>query len=185
MSVHPVAERRDLNRDDRRVLDAYERSASRYDRVIGFYERTLFGRGREWACAQARGRVLELGVGTGLNLPFYPPGTDLTGVDISPAMLELARERADSLGIDVGLRRDDAQALTLPSSSFDTVVCTLSLCTIPDDRSAVAEVHRVLRPGGRFALLEHVSSDVAPVRLGQALLDPLFVHFQADHLLRE
>jgi ubiquinone/menaquinone biosynthesis C-methylase UbiE len=79
----------------------------------------------------------------------------------------------------------DAQALDFPGGSFDTVVCTLSLCTIPDDRAAVAEVRRVLRPGGRFLLLEHVRSPVLPIRLGQRLLEPLAVRFEADHLLRE
>jgi SAM-dependent methyltransferase len=69
--------------------------------------------------------------------------------------------------------------------SFDTVVCTLPLCTIPADRVAVAEVRRVLRPSGRFLLLEHVRSPLLPVRLGQRLPEPLAVRFEADHLLRE
>jgi ubiquinone/menaquinone biosynthesis C-methylase UbiE len=83
------------------------------------------------------------------------------------------------------LRVGDAQALEFPDQSFDTVVCTLSLCTIPDDRTAVAEVRRVLRPSGRFLMLEHVRSPLLLVRLGQRLLEPLAVRFEADHLLRE
>jgi SAM-dependent methyltransferase len=93
-------------------------------------------------------------------------------MELSPAMIEIARTRARELGLDVDLRVGDAQALDLPDESFDTVVCTLSLCTIPNHRAAVAEVRRVLRPGGRFLLLEHVRSPVLPVRLGQRLLDP-------------
>ena len=100
-------------------------------------------------------------------------------------MLEIARARARELGRDADLRAGDAQALDFPDERFDTVVCTLSLCTILDDRAAVAEARRVWRPGGGFLLLEHVRSPVLPVRLGQRLLDPLFVRFEADHLLRE
>ena len=79
----------------------------------------------------------------------------------------------------------DAQALPFPDEAFDTVVMTLSLCTIPDDHEAVAEPSRVLRPCGRLLLLEHVRSPIWPVRAVQRVLDPLFVRFQADHLLRD
>jgi ubiquinone/menaquinone biosynthesis C-methylase UbiE len=109
----------------------------------------------------------------------------LTGIELSPAMLEIAQARARELGRAADLRLGDAQALDFPDESFDTVVCTLSLCTIPDDRAAVTEVRRVLRAGGRFLLLEHVRSPLLPVRVGQRLLDPLFVRFEGDHLLRE
>jgi ubiquinone/menaquinone biosynthesis C-methylase UbiE len=172
-------------RGTERVLRLYEKEAHKYDREMRFFERLLFPGGREWVCAQASGKVLEIAIGTGRNLPHYRDDVRLTGIELSPAMLELARARARELGREVDLRVGDAQALEFPDQSFDTVVCTLSLCTIPDDRAAVAEVRRVLRPGGRFLLLEHVRSPLLPVRLGQRLLDPLAVRFQADHLLRE
>ena len=110
---------------------------------------------------------------------------NVTGVEFSPAMLEIARERAKQLGQEIALRVGDAQALDFPDASFDTVVSTLALCTIPDDRAAVSEVKRVLRPGGRFLLLEHVRSPVTAIRLGQRLLEPLALRFEGDHLLRE
>ncbi len=168
-----------------RARRIYDESAGRYDRQIGFFERLLFGGGREWVCSQARGKVLEVAIGTGRNLPFYPKEVRLTGVDLSPAMLEVARAHAQELGVEADLRVGDAQALPFPDEAFDTVVMTLSLCTIPDDHQAVAEASRVLKPGGRLLLLEHVRSPVLPVRTVQRLLDPLFVRFQADHLLRE
>ncbi len=168
-----------------RVLRLYEKEAHKYDREMNFFDRLLFAGGREWVCGQARGEVLEIGVGTGRNLPHYRDDVRLTGIELSPAMLEIARARARELGRDVDLRIGDAQALDFGDESFDTVVCTLSLCTIPDDRTAVGEVRRVLRPGGRFLLLEHVRSPVLPIRLGQRLLEPLAVRFEADHLLRE
>jgi ubiquinone/menaquinone biosynthesis C-methylase UbiE len=172
-------------RETERVLQLYEKEAQKYDRQMNFFDRLLFPGGREWVCGQAEGEVLEIGVGTGRNLRHYRDDVRLTGIELSPAMLEIARMRARELGRDADLRVGDAQALEFGDESFDTVVCTLSLCTIPDDRAAVAEVRRVLRPGGRFLLLEHVRSPVLPIRVGQGLLEPLAVRFEADHLLRE
>ena len=168
-----------------RVRGIYEEVADKYDRLIGLPERLLFGGGREWTCSQARGEVLEIAIGTGRNLPHYPRGVRLTGIELSPAMVELARRRAVELNMEADLRVGDAQTLAFADESFDTVVSTLSLCTIPDDRRAVAEAARVLRPGGRLLLLEHVGSSNPAMRAAQRLLDPLSVRFQADHLLRE
>src|ERR687890_1307247 len=168
-----------------RVPRHYDRSAGSYDRIIAWAEKTLFGGGREWACSRARGEVLELAVGTGRNLPFYPEGVRLTGIELSPKMLAIARRRARELNAGLDLRTGDAQNLPFPNASFDTVVATLALCTIPDDRRAVAEAARVLRPGGRLLLLEHVRSPLLPVRVLQGILNPLFVLLEKDHLLRE
>jgi ubiquinone/menaquinone biosynthesis C-methylase UbiE len=168
-----------------RVRAIYDRSAPKYDKRIAFFERILFAGGREWVCSRAAGDVLEIAVGTGRNLTLYPPGVRLTGVELSPAMLEIARARARSHGIEADLRVGDAQALEMPDAAFDSVVVTLALCTIPDDRKAVAEIARVLRPGGRVLLLEHVRSPLRVVRLGQRLLEPLALRFEGDHLTRD
>jgi ubiquinone/menaquinone biosynthesis C-methylase UbiE len=168
-----------------RVRRIQDKTAPRYDRKIGFFERVLFGGGREWVCSQASGDVLEIAVGTARNLPHYRDDVRLTGIELSPEMLAIGRERQRELGRQADLRLGDAEALEFPDESFDTVTCTLGLCTIPDPRGAVREGHRVLRPGGRLLLLEHVRSPSAPVRLGQRLLEPLAVRFEADHLLRE
>lgn len=156
-----------------------------YDRQILVFERILFGDGRRWVCKQARGRVLELAVGTARNLCYYAADVALTGVELSPEMLAIGRRRAERLGRRVDLRLGNAQALEFADESFDAVVCTLGLCTIPDPRRAVAEARRVLRPAGRLLLLEHVRSPVRAVRVVQRLLDPLSVRFAADHLTRE
>ena len=187
MADGPVqsADGRRRDHETERILRLYEREAHRYDRQMQMFERLLFGGGREWVCSQAEGDVLELAVGTGRNLPHYRDGVRLTGVELSPAMLEVARARASELGRDADLRVGDAQALAFPDQRFDSVVCTLSLCTIPDDRAAVAEAHRVLRPGGRFLLMEHVRSPLKPIRVAERLLEPLLLRFAGDHLLRE
>ena len=174
-----------MTSETERVRRVYETVAARYDTIIGLSERLFFGDGRRWVCAQAQGDVLEIAIGTGRNLPFYPRGVRLTGIDLSPAMLAVARRRAQALGPAVDLREGDAQALDFPAASFDTVVCTLALCTIPDARRAVEEAVRVLRPGGQLLWLEHVRSPLLLVRGVQRLVEPLLVRTQADHLLRE
>jgi ubiquinone/menaquinone biosynthesis C-methylase UbiE len=176
---------RNAGSETERVLRLYEKEAPKYDRQMRFFEWLLFRNGREWVCSQAEGELLEIAVGTGRNLPYYPDGVRLSGVELSPAMLEIARTRARELGREIDLRVGDAQALEFPDESFDSVVCTLSLCTIPDYRAAVAEVRRVLRPGGRFFLLEHVRSPLLPIRTAERLLEPLMLRFEADHLTRE
>lgn len=152
---------------------------------MGAWERILFAGGRAWACSKAEDEVLEIAVGTGRNLSYYPPGIRLTGIELSSEMLSIARDRAKELGRDVDLVQGDAQALDFPAERFDTVVCTLSLCTIPDDRAAVAEMRRVLRPGDLLILLEHVRSPARLIRWIQRLIDPLAVRFGGDHIARE
>jgi ubiquinone/menaquinone biosynthesis C-methylase UbiE len=174
-----------LSNETERVRRIQDKEAPRYDRQISFFERILFGDGRRWVCSQAEGDVLELAAGTARNLPFYPDDVRVTGVELSPEMLAIASRRAEELGREADLRLGDVQALEFPDESFDTVVCTLGLCTIPDDRKAAIEAHRVLRPGGRFLLMEHVRSPSLPVRVVERMLDPLSVRFQGDHLLRD
>jgi ubiquinone/menaquinone biosynthesis C-methylase UbiE len=167
-----------------RLRRYWDKNARNYDKQIAFWERRLFGDGRQWVCAQASGEVLEVAIGTGRNLPHYPQGIRLTGVEFSPAMLALARRRADELGLKVDLRVGDAQALDLPDACFDTVVCTLSLCAIPDDRQAVAEMWRVLRPGGTLLLLDHVAGSPLWVRAAQWLMELVTRPLQEEHMLR-
>jgi ubiquinone/menaquinone biosynthesis C-methylase UbiE len=167
-----------------KVRRAWESQAPRYDRQIQFWERIQFAGGREWVCSRATGEVLEVAVGTGRNFPYYPVDSTLTGVDLSSAMLAIARRRAAQLGRSVDLREADAEALPFPDDTFDTVVCTLSLCGIPDDRAAIGEMWRVLRPGGRLLLLDHIGSSVWLLRMGQRLLETLTIRLGGEHMTR-
>jgi len=167
-----------------RLRRYWDNHAPGYDCEMAFFERVLFGDGRAWVCSQASGDVLEVAVGTGRNLPFYPSDLRLTGVDLSPAMLEIARQTADALGRSVDLRLGDAEALDLPDASFDSVVCTFSLCGIPDVPRALAEMHRVLRPGGRLLLVDHVAGSPAWVRAIQWLLERVTIPMGGEHFRR-
>jgi ubiquinone/menaquinone biosynthesis C-methylase UbiE len=162
----------------------WDKYASRYDKDMGSFERMFLGDGRQWVCAQAEGDVLEVAVGTGRNLPFYPAGVRLTGVDFSPGMLAQARARAAESNREIDLRVSDAQALPFDDASFDTVVCTLGLCGFPDHRAAIAEMHRVLRPQGTLLLLDHVGSDHRVIYFGQWLLERVTVRTIGDHMTR-
>jgi ubiquinone/menaquinone biosynthesis C-methylase UbiE len=170
--------------DPQRLRRYWDKHARSYDKQMGFWDRKLFRDTREWICGRARGDVLEVAIGTGLNLDRYPDGVRLTGIDFSPEMLAHARRRADRLGRSVDLREGDAHALEFPDESFDTVVCTFSLCSIPDDRRAVAEMVRVLRPDGRLLLADHVVSTAWPARMLQRLLELVTIPIGDEHFRR-
>jgi ubiquinone/menaquinone biosynthesis C-methylase UbiE len=165
----------------RRVWD---QSAPKYDRQIVLLERIWFTGGREWIGARARGRILEVAVGTGRDLDHYPADATITGVDLSPEMVDVARQRAAALGRAADLRVGDAEHLPFDDGSFDTVVCALSLCAIPDPKAAIGEMHRVLAPGGRLLLLDHVRSTWPPVYAAQWLLERVTIRTAGEHFTR-
>jgi ubiquinone/menaquinone biosynthesis C-methylase UbiE/predicted ester cyclase len=168
-----------------RIRKIFDEQAPKYDKSMSRFERLLFAGNREWVCQRAEGEVLDLAAGTARNLPFYPAETKLTGVELSSEMAALGRKRAKELDREFEMVVGDATALPFPDESFDTVVCTYGLCTIPDDAAAVREAKRVLRPGGRILLAEHVRSPNPIVHTIQRVLEPLAHRFGGDHLLRE
>ena len=167
-----------------KVRRVWEELAPRYDRAMRPVERWWFTGGRPWVCSRATGEVLEVAIGTGLNLAHYPSGLHHTGIDLSPQMLAVARQRAQRLRVAVTLREANAQSLPFDDESFDTVVCTLALCGIPDDRAAIAEMKRVLRAGGRLLLLDHIRSSWWPIWAGQRLVEFVSVRTAEEHLTR-
>ena len=169
---------------NRRIAEIYDRDPARYDRMMTSFMDRVLGRGRPQLGALAQGRVLEIGIGTGLSLPYYRAGVSLTGIDLSPKMLAVAKKRAESAKFPVALGLMDAQRLAFPDGEFDSVVFSLCLCTIPDPTLAVREAVRVAKPGARLLLLEHVRSPHALVGAIQDLINPLTVHFQQDHFNR-
>ncbi|WP_264021948.1 class I SAM-dependent methyltransferase [Mycolicibacterium pyrenivorans] len=162
----------------------WDKHSGSYDRQMGFFDRHVFGDSRQWACGQATGEVLEVAVGTGLNLEAYPAGITLTGIDWSDAMLDGARRRAAELGRTATLQQADAHALPFADASFDTVVCTFGLCAIPDHVKAIKEMTRVLRPGGKLILVDHVASTSRIARGVQRFLETFTVPLGGEHFLR-
>ncbi len=162
----------------------YDHEAARYDRSMEFVERVWLAGGRAWLGERASGRILDVAIGTGLTLPHYPAGAVVTGIDVSSGMLAVARRRAAELGRAVELHEGDAQQLPFEGASFDTVVGALALCCVPDPERAVAEMHRVLVPGGRLLLLDHIGSSWPPLRWGQRLVEQVTVRTAGEHFTR-
>ena len=113
---------------------------------------------REQTAGRAQGEVLEIGAGTGANLPFYPDDVGLAAVEPNPHMARRLRRRASKLGRDVAIVSDVGESLRFHDASFDTVVTTLVLCMVDDLRQVLSEARRVLRAGGSFLFYEHVAS---------------------------
>lgn len=171
-----------------RVQRYFDKHAAGYDQGMGFFERRLLGHHRQWATEQASGRVLELAVGAGLNLPLYSPLVQhVLGIELSDQMLQLARARisTNGLGHRIEVRHGDVQQLDVRDASIDTVLSTYTICTIPDPHAALGEAWRVLRPGGRLILVEHGPSMRPLVRAGQRLINPPSLRFQADDMMRD
>lgn len=162
----------------------WDRQAPTYDKQMGFMERMVLGEHRDWACSRAGGEMLEVAIGTGLNLEHYSADVRITGIDWSGEMVARAQSRARELGLTVDFRDGDAHRLEFGDESFDTVVCTYSLCGIPDDRRAVSEMFRVLRPGGVLVLVDHVVSTALPLRVVQRLLEVTTVPLAGEHFVR-
>lgn len=136
----------------------------------------------------ASGRVLEIGIGTGLNLRFYDKSkvAKLVGIDPAEQMHALARKRSSSVGLPVELRSLSADRLPIASGSFDCVVCTYTLCTVHDPSAALAEMRRVLRPGGKLLFAEHGLAPDANVAKWQSRLEPLWSRIAGGcHLTRD
>lgn len=159
----------------------------RYDRTARVYDwmdKMIPESTRKKAIAQARGRVLEVGVGTGKNLHYYKEGCVVTGIDFSPRMLSKARERAKQARVSVTLLEMDAQDMTFPDESFDTVLATCVFCSVPDPVQGLREVRRVCKSGGQIILLEHVRSDNPILGWLMDLLNPVSLHMIGSNINR-
>ena len=164
----------------------------RYDRLARFYdfleapvERLRFATWRTKLRDRITGeRALEVGVGTGKNLPYYPKDVKMTGIDLSPRMLERAREKASALGLKVDLMEMDVQNLAFPDRSFDTVFATFVFCSVPDPVIGLQELKRVCKPEGKLLLLEHMRPGNPILGLLFDLFNPMVVRMMGANINR-
>jgi SAM-dependent methyltransferase len=157
-------------------------------RAADSYAHLMFGRRKRSLFTTLTPTVLEIGPGTGANLRYYQPGTRLIAVEPNRHMHGALEKAAARYGIELDLRYESADAIGLPDTSVDVVVSTLVLCTVPDPQATVGEVHRVLKPGGRFIFLEHVRAGGAhPVlrALQRWLARPWHWLFEGCDVLRD
>jgi ubiquinone/menaquinone biosynthesis C-methylase UbiE len=163
----------------------YDRQARGYDlkdAPMELFARAL--RRRLWAKIGG-GRVLEVGVGTGRNLPYHPLESGVTAVDISPKLLAKAASKARKKGRLLELALMDAQGLAFGDGSFDSAAATFVFCSVPDPLVGLAEVRRVLKPGGRFLLLEHVRLKNRILGWLMDRLNPLWVRLSGANINRD
>lgn len=171
---------------------ATAKTRARYDRNARFYDlmesgvELKFSSWREEFWQRVHGpRVLEVGVGTGKNLPYYPADVEVTAIDLSPKMLERAKIKAEREGITANLIEADVQTLPFPDNSFDTAVATFLFCSVPDPILGLKELRRVLAPGGQLILLEHMLSHKPIFEPLMHLFNPVAVRMTGANIDRE
>ncbi len=163
----------------------YNRIAPVYDLMEAFVERRRFRVWRRLLWSQVQpGRILEVGVGTGKNMPYYPPKGQVTAIDLSERMLERAKERAQKLGLNVRLYQMDVQYLSFPENFFDAAVATFVFCSVPDPVLGLRELARVVKPGGDIWLLEHVRIDKPIIGTLMDILNPFVVRIIGANINR-
>lgn len=154
---------------------------------MGFYSRFILPRLIDSACSQppltelrgalvpqATGRVLEIGIGSGLNLPLYRDIESLTGLEPNPSLTSRAQERARRLGLDVNVLAARAEEIPAPPKSFDSIVCTWTLCSVSDPAQVLSEMRRVLKQYGKLYFIEHGLAPDEPTQAWQRRLNPIW-----------
>ncbi|WP_085505934.1 class I SAM-dependent methyltransferase [Thalassobacillus devorans] len=160
----------------------------RYNRISGLFDmmdRMIREKWRKELLEHASGKVLEVGVGTGANLKYYPDHVEVTGIDFSPMMLKKAREKADNLPPSFELVEMDAQQMDFPDNTFDTVVSTCVFYSVPDPIQGLKEIRRVTKPKGKIIMLEHMRSDNEMIGKAMDVLNPIGLHIVGANINRK
>lgn len=165
------------------VVSKYNRISAVYDLIEAPIEIFLYGKWRKETLSNLTGRVLEVGVGTGRNLEYYPAGAQVTGIDNSEGMLEKAREKAKGRK-NITLLLIDAEHMEFPDNTFDYVVTTFVLCSIPDPVKSLKETRRVLKPSGELIALEHMRSKSPLIARIEDLINPVMSFLIGDDMTR-
>jgi ubiquinone/menaquinone biosynthesis C-methylase UbiE len=162
----------------------HQRNAPFYDLMEGGMEKQ-HGAWRQQLWPLVKGpKVLEVGVGTGMNIPYYPDGLDITAIDLTPGMLDRAKVRAQELGKPVRLCLGDVLHLDFPDHSIDTAIATFVFCSVPNPVLGLQEILRVLEPGGTLLMIEHMRSEQPVIGNLMDLLNPLVVRVMGANINR-
>ena len=170
-----------------------KKTAKKYSRIARWYniceypiERTLFQKLRAEAVSYAHKKTLEVGVGTGKNLPYYHHDIELTAIDFSPGMLHIAQEKKREARLkQLRLHEMDVQHLSFADNTFDTVVSTFVFCTVPDPIAGLREVYRVLKPSGKAIFLEHMKSRYGVVNVLLSMMNLVSTRLLGTSMVRE
>ncbi len=172
-------------------VSATERTRNRYQRISGLYDlmeilpEKRYDPWREKLWSLVKGpRVLEVGVGTGKNMPYYLPGMQITAIDLTLGMLAHAQKKADKLNLDVNIILGDAQSLEFEDDSFDSVVATFVFCSVPDPILGLKELARVAKPQGQILLMDHVRSQKPILGTAMDLVNPFVVRMMGANINR-
>lgn len=148
-----------MTQTERKWWEKWDKAATLFDLMNSGIELRYGEYKREWF-SQAVGRTLLVAVGTGLDLQYFPQGSNVLGIDISWKMLERAKEKSENTTLNIKLVRTDAQMLGFTDNMFDTVVTSCTFCSVPDPVKGLCEIRRVLKPGGKLLMFEHVRSNI-------------------------
>ena len=163
----------------------YNRIAPLYDLMEGLIERSRFSKWRELLWNKVEGTcILEVGVGTGKNFPYYPSGVEITAIDFSKEMLKRAQDKVSRQKVKVRLQQMDVQNLDFEDNTFDAVVASFVFCSVPDPVRGLMEIERVCKPGSKVVLLEHVLSANRIMAWLMNLANPLVVRMMGANINR-
>ncbi|SDH86733.1 Methyltransferase domain-containing protein [Alteribacillus persepolensis] len=169
----------------KKQTETIKRRYNRISSVFDVMDRMIRDKWRKELLQQARGKMLEVGVGTGINLKYYPDDVQVTAIDFSPAMLQKARDKAMHLPQSIHLKEMDIEQLAFDDNTFDTVVSTCVFCSVPQPIQGFKEIRRVLKPDGTAIMLEHMRSDNQIVGKVMDLLNPIGLHIVGANINRK
>jgi len=175
-----------MEADNEKTKRRYDRIAPYFDSLEGFLEGLFFSDWRKTLWAKVQGEhILEVGVGTGKNFPYYPVDTRITALDFSEKMLQRAKKKQQRGNIAVELELMDVQSLCYADNSFDTVIATFVFCSVPQPTKGLQELYRVCKPGGQVLLLEHVLSAKPMMARMMNLMNPLIASVFGANINRQ
>lgn len=173
-------------------MDINEKIKKRYNRIASVYdifeqpmELMLFKKWRTEVLSSLKGNCLEVGVGTGKNIPFYTDGIDMTAIDFSEKMLEKAKDKAYVLKKDINFIHMDAQNMDFKDNTFDSVFTTCVFCSVPDPVKGLMEIKRVCKPDGQIIMIEHVRSEKKVIGLIMDIFNPITVNLYGANINRK